>query len=136
MKAQLASLRATIQKRKNLEMQLMAECYIAPNGQICTKAQLIAASKELATMTLGLAQGRTNVVVSWLAKDIASRLFGIDIAPLGCAIAEKAPVELCKSSEDAKRLTTEILQFETQIKKMHQECDAIEDAISSYLDSN
>lgn len=138
LKAQLAALKATIQKRDNnranLEKQLMAECYVAPNGQICTKAQLIEASKELTDVTLGLFTGDTDVIISSVTIDIAFRLFGIATARLGCAIGKKAPVELCKTAEDIKTL-------EAEIKKMKQESDAVEKAIkdrlsSSYLDEN
>jgi hypothetical protein len=92
--------------------ELAAECYIAPNGQICTKAQLIAASKELAEITTGLVAGDTNIIVSSVTQDIVLRLFGIDIAPLGCAIATQAPAELCQTAARIQELDAEAKAIE------------------------
>lgn len=137
LKAQLAELQATIQKRDNnranLEKQLMAECYVAPNGQICTKAQLIEASKELTDIILGLFTGDIDVIISSATIDIAFRLFGLDTAQLGCAIAKKAPAEPCKTAGDIKNMEDEIKRFEVEFQKMKQESDAVEKAIKEIL---
>ena len=103
---------------QELKGRIEAECYVAPNGQICTKAQLIQASEELVRMSEGLAQGRTNVVVSWVAKDIASRLFDIDTVSLGCAVAERAPAERCKTLARIKQLAAEIKRSEANIQQL------------------
>lgn len=112
-----------------LKDTIEAECYVAPNGQICTKAQLITAAEELVRMSEGLAQGHTNVAISWLAKDIALRLFGIDTAPLGCAIATRAPAELCVTA-------TRIQQLNAQIKHLEKEAKAIESNMNARVEQS
>lgn len=106
---------------QQLQNRIYAECYVTPNGQICTKGQVVEAAKKLTDISFDLLlQGQCT----YLNDLLAAKLFGIQITPLDCAIATKAPENLCLTAARIKQLETQIKELKSAADKIQKDSDA------------
>lgn len=80
--------------QEEVREQILSECYIADNGKICTKAQVIAAAKELSGALVDVLKDRHPL--SLVMNQLLAPFFGEEPIPLDCAFAKKAAIERCQ----------------------------------------
>jgi len=81
---------------QEVEAQVLSECYIAPNGSACTKAEVIAAAGTLSEIFVGALQD--EMPEQFILTGIAKHFFKEAPLNLHCAFAKKAAVEKCQQA--------------------------------------
>jgi hypothetical protein len=99
---------ALTQASQAAEGSILAECYINNQGRICTKAQVMAANAELASVVVDALKDKYPVGI--FARQILAPFFGEDPVDLDCGLARRASIEQCRAAAakikqeiDAKR---------------------------------
>jgi septal ring factor EnvC (AmiA/AmiB activator) len=87
---------------------------------------VIQASKDMANLMVGLAKGQKEIAIGAATLDIVRRLFGIDTAPLACAVAERAPAKLCGTVARIRQLAAEMRQSEVDIQQLEADIKKLE----------
>jgi hypothetical protein len=99
---------------EEIEAQALSERYVTSNGKVCTKAQVIAAAKELAGVVVDALKDKEP---SLILKGLIAPFFGEKLVDLDCAFAKKAVIE--KAAEEIKREIAARKQTVSAAKRIH-----------------